>query len=93
MTNDILTVRYDMNGDGSLWEGFAQIVEELPVDGDEMIYSAKFAGYAPNGCPILEVKFGNLDIAKGFTAVYMGVPDADDKEVLEYLGLIEYALV
>lgn len=93
MTNDILTVRYDMNGDSSLWEGFAQIVEELPVDGDEMIYSAKFAGYAPNGCPILEVKFGNLDIAKGFTAVYMDAPDADDKEVLEYLGLIEYALV
>lgn len=92
MTNDILTVQYDMNGDGSLWEGFAQIVEELPVDGDEMIYSARFAGYAPNGCPILEVKFGNLDIAKGFTAVYMGVPDADDEEVLEYLGIADYAV-
>ncbi len=87
MTNDILTVQYDMNGDGSMWEGFAYIVQELPVDDESMIHSARFAGYAPSGCPILEVKFGNLDIAKGFTAVYFGLPDADDEDVLEYLGL------
>jgi len=90
--SDVLTVQYDMIGDGSMWEGFAQIVQELPVDGDEMIYSAKFSGYAPNGCPILEVRFGNLDIAKGFTAVYLDAPDADDSEVLEYLGIVEYAM-
>ena len=89
MTNDILTVQYDMCGDGSMWEGFAQIVQELPVDDDQMIYSARFAGYAPNGIPILEVKFANLDVAKGFTAVYLGIPDADDSEVLVYLGIYE----
>jgi hypothetical protein len=87
MTNDILTVQYDMCGDGSMWEGFAYIVQELPIDGDDMIHSAKFAGYAPNGCPILEVKFGNIDVAKSFTAVYFGLPDADDADVLEYLGV------
>ena len=93
MTTDILTVQYDMNGDCSLWEGIAQIIEKLPVDDESMIESARFAGYAPNGCPILEVKFGNIDIAKSFTAVYLDVPDADDEEVLEYLGIAELSIV
>jgi len=89
MTNDNLTVQYDMNGDGSMWEGFAQIVQELLVDDESMIQNARFAGYSPNGCPILEVQFGNINIAKGFTAVYFGLPDADDEDVLEYLGIRE----
>ena len=86
---DALTVQYDIAAE-SIWIGLAHIVEELPVDGSDMILSAKFAGHAPNGCGILEVLFGNLDIARGFTAVYLGCPDADDDEVSVYLGIIDY---
>ena len=58
-------------------------------DDDSMIKRVSQKGYAPNGWPILEVEFGNIDIAKGFTAVYLACPDADDEEVLEYLGIRE----
>lgn len=87
MPTDAITVQYDIDGT-SVWEGFAQITRELGVDDSGMILSAYFGGYAPNGCGILEVQFANLDVAKGFTAVYMG-RDADDWDVLEYLGIVE----
>ena len=83
---DMLTIQYDIDG-ASIWEALASIVQDLPVDDDLMIRAARFAGYAPSGCPILEVQFGNLDAAKGFTAVYLDCPDADDDEVFEYLGI------
>jgi hypothetical protein len=72
-TNELLTVQYDMacTDCNSVWEAFAWIVQELPVDDDSMIKRVSQKGYAPNGWPILEVEFGNIDIAKGFTAVYL----------------------
>ena len=90
-TNELLTVQYDMVciDCNSVWEAFAWIVQELPVDDDSMIKRVSQKGYAPNGWPILEVEFGNIDIAKGFTAIYLACPDADDEEVLEYLGIRE----
>ena len=90
MPTDALTVQYDFACTGSVWECFAEICMQLPVDDDSMIVSVKFGGYAPNGCDILEVQFGNLDVAKGFTAVYLGAADADDADVLEYLGIVDY---
>lgn len=92
MTNDVLTAQYDI-AEISVWEAFANICLELPVDIDDMILSAGFKGYAPNGCSVLEVRFGNLDAAKGFTAVYLNSPDADEEDVLEYLGIPEPELV
>lgn len=92
MPTDALTVQYDI-AEISVWEAFASICQELPVDIDDMVLSAGFKGYAPNGCSILEVRFGNLDAAKGFTAVYLQAADADDGEVLEYLGVPEPGLV
>ena len=89
MPTDALTVQYDIDG-ASIWEAFGEICLQLPVDDDSMIVSAKSGGTAPNGCGILEVQFGNHDIAKGFTAVYLGAADADDDEVLEYLGIVDY---
>lgn len=86
---DALTVQYDI-AEVSVWEAFASICQELPVDIDDMIHCTKYRGTAPNGCSILEVQFGNLDAAKGFTAVYLDSPDADDAEVLEYLGIVDY---
>jgi hypothetical protein len=83
---DALFVQYDIDG-CSIWEAFGEICLQLPVDDDSMIVTAANGGTAPNGCGILEVQFGNLDIAKGFTAVYLGAADADDAEVLEYLGV------
>ena len=91
MTNDILTVQYDI-AEISVWEALARICGELIVDDSAMIRSAKHGGIAPNGCDILEVQFGNLDVAKGFTAVYLDCQD-DDAEVLEYLGVAEPELV
>lgn len=90
MPTDALTAQYDI-AEGSVWEAFANICLELPVDDDEMIYCAKYRGTAPNGCSILEVQFANYDIAKGFTAVYLQAADADDADVLEYLGIVDYA--
>lgn len=91
MTTQSITVEYDIAcaACNSVWEAFAFIVQELPVDDDTMIVSARHKGYAPNGCPILEVVFGNIDIAKGFTAVYLGCADADDSDVDVYLGIYE----
>lgn len=88
MTTQSITVEYDIacTDCDSVWEAFAFIVQELPVDDDTMIVSARHAGYAPNGCPILEVEFGNMDIAKGFTAVYLGCADADDEDVATFLA-------
>ena len=90
MPTDALTVQYDFADDGSVWEAFGEICLQLPVDDDAMILAVKFRGTAPNGCGILEVHFGNHDIAKGFTAVYLGAADADDAEVLEYLGIGDF---
>lgn len=92
MTDRNLTAQYDVAG-MSVWEALANICLELPVDDDRMIVSARHAGDAPNGCGVLEVTFGNLDIAKGFTAVYLQAADADDSDVLEYLGIPEPELV
>jgi hypothetical protein len=89
MPTDALTVQYDVNG-ASIWEAFGEICEQLPVDDDSMIHSAMFGGYAPNGCSVLEVHFGNHDVAKGFTAIYLGAADADDADVLEYLGIGDF---
>ena len=90
MPTDALTVQYDFACTGSVWECFGEICMQLPVDDDSMIVSAKSGGTAPNGCGILEVQFGNHDVAKGFTAVYLNTADADDDEVLEYLGIVDY---
>lgn len=90
--SDVLTVQYDI-AEVSVWEAFASICQELPVDIDDMIHCAKYRGTAPNGCSVLEVRFGNLDAAKGFTAVYLDCPDADDDEVAVYLGILEPNLV
>jgi len=86
MPTGILNVQYDI-AEGSVWGALASICLELPVDDDSMIVSAKYGGTAPNSCSVLEVEFGNLDTAKGFTAVYLQAADADDDEVLEYLGI------
>lgn len=91
MPTDALTVQYDI-AEVSVWEALARICGELIVDDSAMIRSAKHGGTAPNGCDILEVQFGNLDAAKGFTAVYLDCQD-DDAEVLEYLGVLEPGLV
>ena len=88
MTN-ALTAQYDI-ADMSVWEAFADICQDLPIDDDSMIVSARHAGTAPNGCGILEVQFGNLDVAKGFTAVYLQATVDDDSDVLEYLGIVDY---
>lgn len=95
MTNESLTFQYDMacTDCDSVWEAFAWIIQELPVDDDSMIKAVRQTGYAPNGWPTLEVEFGNIDIAKGFTAVYLACPDADDDEVLEYLGLKKFVVI
>jgi hypothetical protein len=89
MPTDALTVQYDIAG-ASIWEAFGEICLQLPVDDDSMIVTAANGGTAPNGCGVLEVQFGNLDIAKGFTAVYLGAADADDADVLEYLGVGDF---
>ena len=87
---DALTAQYDV-AELSVWEALGNICLELPVDDSSMIVSARHAGTAPNGCDVLEVRFGNLDAAKGFTAVYLQAADADDDEVLEYLGIANLA--
>jgi len=89
MPTDALTVQYDVAG-CSVWEALGNICLELPVDDDSMIVSARHWGTAPNGCGVLEVQFANHDIAKGFTAVYLQAADADDEEVLEYLGIGDF---
>lgn len=89
MPTDALTAQYDI-ADMSVWEAFADICRDLPIDDDSMIVSARHAGTAPNGCGILEVKFGNYDVAKVFTGVYLGSVFPDDEDVLEYLGIVDY---
>ena len=87
---DHITVQYDI-AHGSMWECFAQICVEMGVDDSDMIVFARGRGYAPNGCPILEVQFANLDVAQSFTGCYMGL-EADDEDVLEYLGVVDHGL-
>lgn len=86
MTNN-LTVQYDINCTDceSVWGGFASILDELQLDDDSMIVGARHTGYAPNGCPILKVEFGNVDVMKLFTAVYLGCADPDSEDVNEFL--------
>ena len=87
MTNDLI-VQYDMNCTDcdSVWQGLASILNELQFDDDRMIVSARHTGYAPNGCPILEVEFGNVDAMRLFTAAYLGCADPDGEDVDDYLN-------
>jgi hypothetical protein len=90
MTNaDKLIVQYDINCTDclSVWGGLAIILNEIQVDDDRMIVGARHTGYAPNGCPILTVEFGNVDAMRHFTAAYLGCADPDREDVDDYLNL------
>lgn len=84
---DISTEGYD-----SVWDAHAAMVKTGRLHPTEDVVSVSNWGYAPNGWPVLSVKFASLEAAKAYTFAYLGydesttVPDVyTDEEVGEYV--------
>ena len=87
----VLKVTFDMSTEGcnSFWEAHSLIVKESGLDGAE-IWNVEYKGDAPNGWPMIEVTFQSTEVAKLYTATYLGLDSVLDDEVDEYLSTSEY---
>ena len=81
------TTQYDVCYDDfeNVWEGVAHMVTAAAIDESE-VKEMKLLGKAPHGWPIVEMTFVSVEAARRVTAAYLGIFDAEDPEVLEYLS-------
>lgn len=81
------TTQYDVCYDDfeNVWAGVAHMVTAAAIDESE-VKEMKLLGKAPHGWPIVEMTFASVEAARKVTAAYLGIFDAEDPEVLEYLS-------
>lgn len=78
---DISTEGYD-----SVWDAHSDMVRVGRLHPTEDVVSVSNWGYAPNGWPVLSVKFASLEAAKAYTLAYLGY-DENSYEVVDAVAI------
>lgn len=92
----VFVLEFDISTEGynNVWEAHSAMVKTGRLHPTEDVVSVAPWGYAPNGWPILSVKFASLEAAKAYTLAYLGYDEnsyehndavAIDDEINEYI--------
>lgn len=89
-------LNFDMCTEGcnNAWEAHGLICAEAEIE-DAEVHNVEYIGLAPNGWPQLRVTFSSLEVAKVYTAVYLGIgidpwTIDTDEEVGDYISSGEF---